>query len=119
MTVRIEYADGGKQVTCCPRCASHAVAEAKGRQVTHLVARDYATGRELDARLATYVDGSDVEHCRTPREEVADSGCCRELVYDRCLPSLIAFGTAESARAFSREHGGEVRQFEDLSFGKP
>ena len=119
LAFRIEYADGGQQVTCCPRCASHAVAEAGGRQVARLVARDFATGLEVDARSALYVDGSDVEHCKAPREERTEPGCCRELAYDRCLPSLIAFGSIDSARAFSRDHGGAVRRFEELSFGKP
>ena len=118
LTFRVEYADGGRQVTCCPRCASHAVAEAGGREVARLVARDFASGREVDARSATYVDGSDVEHCRAPREERTEPGCCRVLMYDRCLPSLIAFASPADAARFAEEHGGAIRGFQDLAFGR-
>ena len=118
LTFRVEYADGGVQVTCCPRCASHAVAQAHGRAVSRLRARDFATGQEIDARSAIYLDGSDVEHCKVHKEEPSPQSCCRVLTYDRCLPSLIAFGSREVAEAFSKEHGGTVRTFEDLDFGK-
>lgn len=118
LTFRVEYADGGEQVTCCPRCASHAVAESGGREVARLVARDFATGREIDARVATFVDGSDVEHCSAPKEQRAEPGCCRELAYDRCLPSLIAFGDPAAAERFARDHGGIRRSFPELGFGR-
>jgi hypothetical protein len=117
LAFRVEYADGGSVTTCCPRCASHAVAEAGGREVSRLKARDFATGREVDARAAFYVDGSDVEHCMSRREAPSPESCCRVLAYDRCLPSLIAFGTRESATAFAAEHGGTIRPFEELGFG--
>ncbi len=117
LTFRVEYVDGGSATTCCPRCASHAVAQAGGREVSRLRARDFATGVEVDARAAFYVDGSDVEHCMARKEEPTTQSCCRVLTYDRCLPSLIAFGSRDSAAAFSRDHGGEIRSFEDLGFG--
>ncbi|HET9480937.1 MAG TPA: hypothetical protein VFP98_04205 [Candidatus Polarisedimenticolia bacterium] len=114
----VEYADGTVQRTCCPKCASHAVAEAEGREVASLRARDFSTGRQVDARLATYVEGSQVEHCRAPVEVRAEQGCCRMLTYDRCLPSLIAFGAIADAETFAREHGGRVVAFDDLGFGR-
>jgi len=114
----VEYAGGDVQETCCPKCASHAVAQSRGREVSRLLARDFATGRQVDGREATYVEGSDVEHCRAPSEVRAEEGCCRVLTYDRCLPSLIAFGSRPDAEAFARDHGGQVRRFEDLRFGR-
>ncbi len=117
LAFRVEYADGGEQVTCCPKCASHAVAESGGRDVARLLARDFATGREVDARGALYVEGSDFEHCSAPREKGTAASCCRVLSYDRCLPSLIAFGSHESAQRFMRENGGVLRTFADLGFG--
>ena len=117
LAFRVDYEDGGTERTCCPRCASHAVATS-GRKVERLTARDFASGRDTDATTATYVEGSEVEHCRSPREEPADSGCCRLLTYDRCLPSLIAFESASAAESFSRRHGGTLRRFEDLHFGR-
>lgn len=120
LAFRVEYTDGGAQTTCCPRCASHAVKEAhekSGRQVARLRARDFATGGEIDAREALYVEGSDVEHCMSRKEEPTPQSCCRVLTYDRCLPSLVAFSTRESAEAFIRDHGGELRSFDQLQFG--
>ncbi|MGH9868709.1 MAG: hypothetical protein ACREAA_11175 [Candidatus Polarisedimenticolia bacterium] len=113
LAFRIEYADGGAQETCCPRCGSHALAEAGGRVPARLLARDFATGKPVDAHAARYVEGSDVEHCRTMNEQRR-----QELHYDRCLPSLIAFASEEQALSFVREHGGRLRTFEDLKFGQ-
>ena len=117
MTFRLEYADGGSQQTCCPRCGAHALKEAGGRQVRRMEAHDFATGRPIDARQAVYVDGSDMEHCSgdTGAASAQDSG--RSLHYDRCLPSLVAFASREDAAAFMREHGGHLRGFDELPFG--
>jgi hypothetical protein len=118
LAFRIEYADGGSQETCCPRCGSHAVAEAGERHVARLLARDFATGHIIDARTARYVEGSDLEHCAAARESRSASDCCRVLEYDRCLPSLVAFATDEQAAGFLKQHGGRLRRFEDLRFGE-
>jgi hypothetical protein len=118
LAFRIEYADGGAQETCCPRCGSHAVAESGGRRVARLLARDFATGHSIDARTARYVEGSDLEHCAAARESRSSSDCCRVLEYDRCLPSLVAFATDEQAAGFVKQHGGRPRRFEDLRFGE-
>ena len=117
MTFRIEYADGGSQRTCCPRCGAHALKEAAGREVRRLEAHDFASGRPIDARQAVYVDGSDMEHCSGARETPAAQDCCRSLQYDRCLPSLVAFASREEAAAFMQEHGGRLRGFDELPFG--
>lgn len=118
LAFRVEYRDGGTQTTCCPRCGSHAVAEAHGREVTRLRARDFDTGQEIDAKTATYVEGSDVEHCVAPKEQPSAQSCCRVLTYDRCLPSLIAFGSTADAERFVGDHGGTLMKFDDLAFGK-
>ena len=118
LAFRVEYADGGTQTTCCPRCGSHAVAESPGRQVARLRARDFATGKEIDAKTALYVSGSDVEHCMAPKEQPSTQSCCRVLTYDRCLPSLIAFGSQADAERFVGDHGGTLMSFADLRFGK-
>jgi len=118
LAFRVEYRDGGTQTTCCPRCGSRAVAESHGREVARLRARDFATGREIDATTAAYVSGSDVEHCMAPKEQPSTQSCCRVLTYDRCLPSLIAFGSQADAERFVEDHGGTLLSFADLDFGK-
>ena len=118
LAFRVEYADGHEVVTCCPRCASHAVAMHPDRPVAKLFAHDFATGQELDAHKAIYVDGSDYEHCKAPKEERTSPDSVTTLAYDRCLPSLIAFASMPDAEAYARRHGGAIRPFEDLGFGR-
>ncbi|HXI03940.1 MAG TPA: hypothetical protein VNI57_12265 [Candidatus Saccharimonadales bacterium] len=116
---RIEYKDGSQVHACCPRCASHLLATKKGdKDVARLIAHDFPTGKEIDARSAVYVDGSDYMHCHAPMEERTEPASVGTLTYDRCLPSLVAFATASEAETFQREHGGTVKAFADLDFGK-
>jgi hypothetical protein len=37
-----------------------------------------------------------------------------DLVWDRCLPSLIAFRSREEAEVFCEQHGGIVKVYEEL-----
>jgi nitrous oxide reductase accessory protein NosL len=37
------------------------------------------------------------------------------LRYDRCAPSLIAFGQKSDAAEFARAHGGEVLPFGEVA----
>jgi len=81
-----------------------------------LAVRDFDTAGLLDAGSAAYVEGSDVSPCSSgamgqPRDE---RGCCLKPVYDRCLPSLIAFGSRDRAEAFARDHGGVVKTLPEL-----
>jgi hypothetical protein len=120
----VTFTDGSEKLTCCPRCASHVVAQAGGlEEVSRLEARDFASGEPVSARKATYVEGSDMEHCRGESAKAVrrgmDGGCCDVLAMDRCRPSLLAFGSAEKAAEFARLHGGTVKSFDDLRFGQP
>jgi len=108
-TIRLQ---SGKSVqTCCPRCGLHYLEQAHPA-VASLLVRDFDSARPLDARSAFYVEGSDVTPCSSmhasapPRDE---RGCCLKAVYDRCLPSVLAFGSRERAEGFAREHGGTVK----------
>lgn len=113
-TIRLE--DGKKVENCCARCGLHYLAQERPA-VASLRVRDFDSAKSLDARGAFYVEGSDVTPCSTmmdgpaPRDE---RGCCMKAVYDRCLPSLLAFETRSRADVFAREHGGEVRAFEQI-----
>jgi len=117
LAFRVEYADGGVLHTCCPRCASHAVAQHPDRRIAKLTAHDFSTGEEIDARTAVYLDGSDFEHCTAPKEERTSPATATTLAYDRCLPSLIAFASTADAEAFRREHGGRIESFDQIGFG--
>ena len=108
--------DDGKQVdTCCPRCGLHLVAT-RGLHVTSMTVRDFDRAVPLEASTAFYVEGSDITPC-TAREQDApkdERGCCLKPIYDRCLPSLIAFESRPRAEAVAREHGGIVKTFADV-----
>jgi hypothetical protein len=107
--------DNGKTVeTCCPRCGLHYVEEAK-QSARLMQATDYVTGKWLDAKLATFVSGSDVSHCASKEVRRDAQGCCLVKGYDRCLPSLIAFQSQEEAGKFLKEHGGTMVSFEKIA----
>lgn len=112
----IRLAGGGTVETCCPRCALRYL-EREQPQVAALSVRDFATSREIDARTAVYVEGSDVHPCSAghagpPKDE---RGCCMKTVYDRCLPSALAFADRAAAETFAKEHGGFVTSFDRLA----
>jgi hypothetical protein len=112
------HLQGGRSVeTCCPRCGLHAI-EQRRLEVASLEVRDFDTARTIDARAAFYVEGSDVSPCSSmhgaspPRDE---RGCCLRTVYDRCLPSVLAFASSARAAEFARGHGGTVRSLGEIA----
>jgi hypothetical protein len=122
LTFTIHLRDGSKVQNCCARCGLHYVATERP-DVASMSVRDFDTASPLDARAAIYVDGSDVTPCSSmhasknpPQDE---RGCCMKQVYDRCLPSLLAFGSRGRAEAFSRNHGGAVKTFAEIDRGGP
>ena len=119
MTFSVELRGGKKVETCCPRCGLHFI-ESTHPAVASLSVRDFDTADRLDATRAFYVEGSDISPCTMdtsgpPRDE---RGCCMRPLYDRCLPSLLAFRSRSSAETFARDHGGAIKAFADLQAGR-
>jgi hypothetical protein len=117
MAFTIHLANGKSVRTCCPRCGLHYI-NLHHPKVASLEVREFETADSLDATRAFYVEGSDVTPCTsaspsdsTPKDE---RGCCLNPVYDRCLPSLLAFARKQDAEAFARQHGGTVREFGEI-----
>ncbi len=112
----IRLAGGGSVRTCCPRCALRYL-EQEAPEVAALSVRDFETSRDLDAWAAAYVEGSDVHPCSAghagPPKDAR--GCCMTTVYDRCLPSALAFADRSAAESFAKEHGGFVTSFDRLA----
>jgi hypothetical protein len=111
----LRHQDGTAVQTCCPRCALHYLA-GQHPPVASFAVRDFDTAGRIDATRAYYVEGSDVAPCSAsdgppPQDE---RGCCMKTVYDRCLPSLLAFASRSKAETFAREHGGTIKTFADL-----
>jgi hypothetical protein len=117
MTVTVARTDGSALRTCCARCAAH-VLEA-GPMAAAVTVRDFETAEPLEAARAFFVQGSDVHPCRQvetqpPRDE---HGCCLLPAFDRCEPSVVAFGAEAAARAFMAAHGGTLTRWSEISAG--
>lgn len=112
VTYRLEMSDGTREDACCPRCGMHLQIQRPGA-VTRAWATDLATGQELPAEKAVYVEGGDVEHCtmhEAPVRRAPEGVAVRD--YDRCLPSLVAFRTEQAAAAYRKQHGGQVLDYQ-------
>jgi hypothetical protein len=105
--------DGQEVELCCPRCG---LRFQKGRSdVDSTQVSDYLSRRRLQAADASYVVGSSVHPCCSEAAILKDrSGIEYEKTWDRCLPSVIAFGSREDAQLFQREHGGELMTYPEL-----
>ena len=110
---RIHLRDGEVTQACCPRCGLHFQ---QGRDdIVALEVADFRTNELLDATLALYVEDSSVNMCYldTPVHRHIE-GVESRLVWDRCLPGLLAFQSREDAEEFKREKGGLIKTYEQL-----
>ncbi|HEU4401252.1 MAG TPA: hypothetical protein VFT43_04035 [Candidatus Polarisedimenticolia bacterium] len=99
---------GGRTVSaCCPRCALHYKDDPKNR-VGAMRVTDYRSGATLPFEKAFLVEGSDEAPCMHHPPVVDETRAPMQVCYDRCLPSLIAFGDEAGARAFMADHGGSL-----------
>ena len=103
----LTLSNGKKVPACCPRCALH-YQEEPGRPVRAITVTDYATGKSLPFGQAYLVEGSDETPCVQHPNVMDDTHMPMQACYDRCMPSLIAFGTADQARDFMTDHGGAL-----------
>lgn len=99
---------------CCPRCGLRF--QQSGGDVRSVEVTDYDTGKRLDPKAAVYVEGSSVHPCCTQEEIMKDrAGSEYERTWDRCLPSVIAFGSRDAAERFRSRFGGELRNHDELT----
>jgi hypothetical protein len=98
---------------CCPACAMHYMLHEKDK-VREAWATDFNSGRMIPASSAYYDEGGDVQYCtrHTPPVERGTEGVT-ERVYDRCLPTLVAFSTRQEADTYRRHHGGRVVTYDE------
>ena len=106
--------NGRARVFCCPACAlSEHEQEGKPIQVTELTA--FLTGAKLSPNEAFVVKGSDVNMCARTHELTDADKRPADVRFDRCSPSMLAFGRRDEAAQFAREHGGEVFPFKEIA----
>lgn len=106
--------EGGETVElCCPRCGLRF--EQEGGEVASVKVTDYGTGELLDPGDATFVEGSAVHVCCGEEALLRDrEGSEYERTWDRCLPSVIAFGSRAKAEDFRARSGGRILQLDEL-----
>ncbi|HEX5412807.1 MAG TPA: hypothetical protein VFZ27_13235 [Terriglobia bacterium] len=109
---RIET-DHGAIDACCPACAMHHIINNPGEARKEL-ATDFNSGREIPARSAYYDMGGDVQYCtrHDPAIQRLPGHGVEMRVYDRCLPTLVAFASKNDAEAYRQRHGGRVVTFD-------
>jgi len=107
-TVAISH--GKPRVFCCPACAL-AEREQEGKPIRIIELTDFQTGAKLSPAVAFVVKGSDVNMCARTHELMDADKRAADVAYDRCAPSLLAFGNQSDAVHFTRAHGGEVLKF--------
>jgi hypothetical protein len=110
---RLRLSFGRARHACCPRCGIRFERQHPG-SVHAAWVRDFATGHEIAARQAVYVEDSDFSHCAPGMIARDHEGSCYTKCFDRCFPSLIAFGDEKSADLFRASHGGVIRDFDSL-----
>jgi hypothetical protein len=109
----IALVNGRPRVFCCPACAlSQREQSGKPAPITQLTS--FSTGEKLSPAGAFVVKGSDVNMCEHASGPIDPDHRPADLQYDRCSPSLIAFGRRDQASAFARQHGGQVEPFAEV-----
>jgi len=97
---------------CCPRCGMHAQVSQTQGNPGQAWATDVNTGERVAAESATYVEGGDVQYCthgNQPMTREPHGVSVRE--YDRCLPTLVAFKTAQEAETYQQQYGGLILSY--------
>ncbi len=106
--------NGRSRSFCCPACALSQHEQA-GRPIKVTQLTSFLTGKALSPDKAYIVRGSNVNMCERTQQLVDRDKRPADLHYDRCAPSLIAFGQQEEAIQFARGHGGEVLTFGEIA----
>lgn len=111
--VRLQAKGEGAMEVCCLSCAL-SYARQTSKPVTILSVTNHETGKALQPDSATFVVGSDVSPCTHDAQQLRIEGEALPVQWDRCLPSILAFASAESAEAFRTEHGGRIRSLQQV-----
>jgi hypothetical protein len=108
--------DGRRRRVCCARCAISEAYQQK-KPLRLIAVTDYVSGQSLSPEQVYFVDGSRKVLCSHDGTMVDESKHAEAMTFDRCFPGTYAFAHREDARAFVRENGGTVLQFEQLMQG--
>ena len=108
----VHLEDGETRALCCPRCGLRFQAERD--DVAYAAVADYATKDVIDAADAYFVEDSEVHACSHSLVQEDRTGTQYQVAWDRCLPSLVAFESRETAEDFRNSHGGTIKTYDEL-----
>ena len=111
--VKLQAEGEGVIETCCLSCA-FSYGRQTAKAVTIVSVTDHETGQPLDPEKATFVVGSDVSPCTHATEPLRTEQAAVPVLWDRCLPSILALASRESAEAFQAQHGGRLRSLQEV-----
>jgi hypothetical protein len=104
---KIVLQSGKSLETCCCRCGFRYVMTSH-QPVRAMWATDFFSGKRVSAQKAVYVSDSRLTHCAPTGLQVDWLGSSYVKVFDRCLPSLVAFKDRREARRFQKQYGGQI-----------
>lgn len=111
--VRIDGRENSVQA-CCLRCAI-TFAQQTGQKIRVLSVTDYVSHNQVRPDRAFYLSQSSVAPCSGPRVAVpASRREASSQVWDRCMPSVIAFADSDVALQFQKDAGGFLKSFAEL-----
>lgn len=110
----VAYFEGRRTVFCCPACAA-SQHEQSARRVAVSEFTDYETGARLRPGEAVLVEASDVNPCTQGGSVLDAQKHAAAEHFDRCVPGLLAFSSAEAAAGFAARHGGRVLRFSEIA----
>lgn len=107
---------GERRAACCAHCAL-SEARQEHKPVKILEVTDYNSGTTLKPESAWFVDGSRVVVCEHDAMRTGESKHAEHLMFDRCAPGTLAFGSRQAAESFREKNGGELHDFDELVRG--
>ena len=115
----VAMVDGNRASFCCPMCALSEHQQSHKR-VEVVALTDFLTGEERRPEDAWVVRNSDVNPCLEHHAIVGRDKRPIQVLYDRCSPSILSFGSARAAAEFVSRHGGEAMKFSawNVNYGR-
>ena len=102
--------------TCCMACALTYQSQAKNVVIEK--ATDFLSDQPIDPGAAFFVVHSEISPCiQDPKVQkfIREPHSAIHECYDRCSPGILAFEKQKDAEEFSKEHGGEIYRFAELT----
>ena len=115
-TRTVALIDGKETEFCCPACAL-SVHLQTGEAVHIKYFTDFMSHSPISPEGAFFVEGSRVNPCAQHDTMRNSEGQSMPVLFDRCSPSILAFGSRTQAQEFMYENGGKLVSAGDFISG--